>query len=658
MNYIGTLLLSSIVFGIIGCGGSGSDTSALNSVVPYTTPTRSDIWQYQLTGDLNLSTNATVYDIDMEDTSAQTIQQLHQNSLKVICYFSAGSSEEWRSDFDLFNAEDMGNDLDGWDGERWLDIRSENVHAIMLKRLDRAKEKGCDGVEADNVDGFINNTGFDFTAQDQLEYNRFLAKEAHARGLSIGLKNDLLQVEALVDDFDFAVNEECFGYNECHYLDPFIRDKKPVFNVEYDAKNLDSDAMTQLCNRAKALGFSTNILPLNLDGSYRYNCNDYLFTTRNVGFGGADSFKFHDNIYMDVADIIDGNYSAYKDSITDFNETAFNTLHTHLTKSKYIFLWLTKEWQESWFNTVSLQHLMDEGKIPVFIYWYFGDHLQEQGYLEANHDTYLQDVQRLGRFLAQFHGDKMLILEPEFNKNSVIDDAQQSALFVTTISDAIDTIKQYDPNIFISLAMMDTGSRTTQSDLGKCGYEYCALGDKTEWSRVDTIYTALLDKLDFISFEQMVAQFSRDPLDPGTWDNPNPVSYTDDEIGIAYLAQRIDNLAVFLHQRYNKPVMMPYIAIATATWNDANNDGSIQDDEIDADGWEDEALHVYETLHLQNLFGFGVMELFDNPTHDLGGYQFFIDNEYHLGIVKGAILDQQRTGAIEFKTTLLDAIFK
>lgn len=42
----------------------------------------------------------------------------------------------------------------------------------MQARLDLAVQKGCDGVEPDNVDGYQNNSGFPLTAQDQLAYNR------------------------------------------------------------------------------------------------------------------------------------------------------------------------------------------------------------------------------------------------------------------------------------------------------------------------------------------------------------------------------------------------------------------------------------------------------------------------------------------------------
>ncbi len=60
-----------------------------------------------------------------------------------------------------------------------------------------------------------------------------IADIAHERGLSVGLKNDLPQIPELLDDFDFAVNEECAQYDECALLTPFIEAGKAVFHVEY-----------------------------------------------------------------------------------------------------------------------------------------------------------------------------------------------------------------------------------------------------------------------------------------------------------------------------------------------------------------------------------------------------------------------------------------
>lgn len=208
-----------------------------------------------------------MYDIDLFETSQTTIDALHQAGRIVICYFSAGSWEEWREDADDFPSSAIGGELDGWPGERWLDVRDTSVRSIMRARLDLAEQKDCDGVEPDNVDGYDNDSGFPLSSSDQLEYNRFLAQEAHARGLSIGLKNDLAQVSALVDDFDWALNEECVAWEECDALAPFISAGKAVFHVEYGDANLAST----VCPTTGPLQFSTLIKHLDLD-AWRVAC--------------------------------------------------------------------------------------------------------------------------------------------------------------------------------------------------------------------------------------------------------------------------------------------------------------------------------------------------------------------------------------------------
>jgi len=222
-------------------------------------------WQIQLQGTLDLSVSASVYDVDLFDTSTANIASLHGAGRKVICYFSAGSYEDWRSDAAQFPAAALGNALDGWPGERWLDTRAAGVRTVMRARLDLAVAKKCDAVDPDNVDGYTNAPGFPLTAATQLDYDRFLATEAHARGLAVGLKNDLAQVASLVDDFDFAVNEQCQAYDECDLLAPFTARAKAVFGIEY------SGSTNTVCAAANAANFDTDLKMLDL-GAWRIAC--------------------------------------------------------------------------------------------------------------------------------------------------------------------------------------------------------------------------------------------------------------------------------------------------------------------------------------------------------------------------------------------------
>lgn len=245
-------------------------------------PSVNTSWHWQLMGTLKTNVNATVYDIDLFDIPATTIASLKAQGRKVVCYFSAGSSEDWRDDYPRFTAADKGNAMGDWEGEHWLDVRSANVRAIMATRLDLAKTKGCDGVEPDNVDGYDgNNTGFPLTAADQISYNRYLADEAHKRGLAIGLKNDVNQLKELEPYFDFAVNEQCSEYknakggSECDNYSVFTSKNKPVFNAEYKAeyRNNTNGARDKLCAASRAANLRTLVLPLDLDGSFRYSCD-------------------------------------------------------------------------------------------------------------------------------------------------------------------------------------------------------------------------------------------------------------------------------------------------------------------------------------------------------------------------------------------------
>ncbi|MEK6898553.1 MAG: endo alpha-1,4 polygalactosaminidase [Nanoarchaeota archaeon] len=229
-------------------------------------PNPNTSWQWQLLGTINQNHDVDMYDLDLFDNSKEVINALQNRGIKVICYFSAGSYENWRIDKDDFPNEVQGKTLEGWEDEKWLDISKIDLLApIMRNRLDLAVEKGCDGVEPDNVDGYLNDNGFDLTYQDQLVYNKWLAEESHKRGLTVGLKNDLEQIPELVDYFDFALNEQCFEYDECETLLPFIEQDKAVFGVEYELQP------AEFCSKANELNFDWLKMEYDLDGG-RISC--------------------------------------------------------------------------------------------------------------------------------------------------------------------------------------------------------------------------------------------------------------------------------------------------------------------------------------------------------------------------------------------------
>jgi len=256
-----------LVFLLAACQGKVSHP--LNPVKPDADLAQMIKWQIQYTDELDLDVDVEIFNLDLFDTPRESILELQARGVYVICYLSAGTYEEWRPDAMLFPETVLGQELQDWPGERWLDIRQiEILTPLMENRLDLAIQKGCDGIDPDNLNGFENPTGFPLTAEDQLLYNKYLSQAAHSRGLAIGLKNDLNQIPELMSYFDWIVNEECFTYQECDLLQPFLEAGKLVFVIEYELPPED------FCLQANQMGFSALHKNWDLD-SYYYDCSNF-----------------------------------------------------------------------------------------------------------------------------------------------------------------------------------------------------------------------------------------------------------------------------------------------------------------------------------------------------------------------------------------------
>jgi hypothetical protein len=218
-----------------------------------------------------------MYDVDGFDNSAANVAALHAAGIKAVCYLSAGTYEDWRPDAGQFPGSVLGRN-NGWPGEKWLDIRelqkpSSVLRSIMDTRLDMCKQKGFDMVELDNVDGYLNRTGFPLTAADQLYFSAVLANDSHARGLPVLQKNDNEQIPNLLPYFDGALNEQCNQYKECTTaqngsfgLDQYVAAGKPVFQAEYKL------ATSSFCATDNAANFNGVRFVLNLDDSVFQPC--------------------------------------------------------------------------------------------------------------------------------------------------------------------------------------------------------------------------------------------------------------------------------------------------------------------------------------------------------------------------------------------------
>jgi hypothetical protein len=244
--------------------GSGSQPAPQSAPSPSnSSPKRApavlDKFQYQLSGSIkNLSVKTVV--VDLFDTSTSKIESLKQQGKTVLCYFSAGTSENWRSDYKSIPSNIQGNKVDGWAGERWLDTRAPAALDLAKRRINLAAQKKCHGVDPDNVDGYGNNTGFSISKADSERFLKNMASHAHSKNLSIGLKNSAEIAGKLNTTLDFAVVEECFSYNECGSYSGFISKSKAVLIIEYGSRK------SSWCSNAKSRKMSLIFADLDLDG--------------------------------------------------------------------------------------------------------------------------------------------------------------------------------------------------------------------------------------------------------------------------------------------------------------------------------------------------------------------------------------------------------
>jgi len=246
------------------------------------------IWQLQTKkGPIFNGFEVDMYNVDLFDTSKDKILYLQDLGCIVVCHFSAGTYEPWRSDWDHYftflntfiqyngnNAPFLGNT--GNKGERWLDIRRLDLLTnIMGDRLDLAKRKGCDAVQPNNLNLYSNKDipgARHLTEYDQITYNVWLADQAHERNLSVGFNSNVDQLIELEPYFDWAFSERCFQYHECDLYTVFTDNNKAVFSLQYidDEEELCPESLVKKVHLEKTYNL----------GNYQLGCQVFIPNTQ------------------------------------------------------------------------------------------------------------------------------------------------------------------------------------------------------------------------------------------------------------------------------------------------------------------------------------------------------------------------------------------
>ena len=252
-------------------GTAGADSSAGGQsgqpATEYWKPRAGASWQWQLSESVGTPLDVEVYDIDWE-ADAAIVEKLHAAGIKVVCYVSVGSWEDFRPDAADFPADVIGRDYEGWPGEKYVDIRSATLRDIISARFDTCRAKGFDAIEPDNQDVYELGaaSGFPLTEQDGVEYGKWLAAAAHSRGLGIGQKNAAGITGQLVGLYDWALSESCYSDGDwCGELEPYVDADKPVFMCEYAPSSFAA-----ACKAWQPKSFSPILKSLDLDAAITF----------------------------------------------------------------------------------------------------------------------------------------------------------------------------------------------------------------------------------------------------------------------------------------------------------------------------------------------------------------------------------------------------
>ena len=116
-----------------------------------------------------------VYDIDGFSNPATTVTALHAGGKRAICYIETGAWESYRPDAGMFPQAVLGNAMQGYPDERYLDIRSSVVVELIKARIKMCADKGFDAVEPDIDDSYTADTGFPITLADNVAFNTTIA---------------------------------------------------------------------------------------------------------------------------------------------------------------------------------------------------------------------------------------------------------------------------------------------------------------------------------------------------------------------------------------------------------------------------------------------------------------------------------------------------
>ncbi|WP_457563929.1 hypothetical protein [Caminibacter pacificus] len=193
-----------------------------------------------------------------------------------------------------------------------------------------------------------------------------------------------------------------------------------------------------------------------------------------------------------------------------------------------VSVWIIRNWQENWYPVDTInEDFIKKGYTPIFIFYWFADDISPE-FVQKNKTKYFNTLKKFAKYLQKIKGKKIVILNPEYNENGMNDSKDFDILQAQSIL----LIKKYDKNAIVGVCLGDFG-------------DYNKIWDEYNWNLNSKSLTFSAKLSDFIAFQEMRAV---------TRNTKKQILNT---------PYRALAFAEYLHQKYNKPTFLAYIAISS-----------------------------------------------------------------------------------------------
>lgn len=250
-----------------------------------------------------------------------------------------------------------------------------------------------------------------------------------------------------------------------------------------------------------------------------------------------------------------------------------------------VVMWITKDWQESWYDVQTTQkEILDKGYMPVYIFYWFADAISPL-YVQKHEKEYFNALKKFGIYLEKLKGKKIVILNPEYNMSGTEKWEGMNEVFLKSFK-----LLRKNNDILIGPCVGDFGD-----------YDYT--NEPKEWRLFDPSLKKAMRSADFIAFQEMRGL---------TRNSARAIKNT---------PKRAYNFSKYLYKRYHKPTMLAYLAVSSY---------GIGAEALQADVYKQFVELLPKMRKEAHLNFFGTFHYFDYPGH-IG---YFKQAEEYFGVLR------------------------